>query len=68
LIVVVDRFLLAAAIRYLPLVLPFTWREASTAYAAASTVALWLLAAVGGDYDNGFVDCVTTDGEGDAVH
>jgi hypothetical protein len=43
--------LLAAAIRYLLVVLPFARREASMACAAASTVALWLLAAVGGDYE-----------------
>jgi len=36
------------AIRYLLVVLPFARREASMACAAASTVALWLLA---GDYE-----------------
>jgi hypothetical protein len=47
--VVVDRFLLALAIVYPP-VLPLAWREAGMADAAASTGALWLLAAVGGYY------------------
>jgi hypothetical protein len=47
--VVVDRSLLALAIGYLP-VLPLAWREAGMADAAASTGALWLLAAVGGYY------------------